>query len=65
MTEKKRVTLSTLDERVSALEALAGDVHKIKNMVKVYAPLVIVALVSSGIIDGKLGAFLNALVTGG
>lgn len=64
MTTQKHTVLS-LHTRVAALEALANDVTKIKNMVKVYAPLVIVALVSSGIVDGKWGAFLNALFTGG
>jgi len=62
--ETERLTLASLNRRVEALENIAGDLTKIKNLVKVYAPLIIVAAVSSGIVDGKWGAFLNALFTG-
>lgn len=62
MTE--RHTLKSLDTRITALEALASDVTKIKNLVKVYAPVVVLALLSSDIIQGKWAVFLHTLFTG-
>lgn len=63
MTQEKRLTLASLDERVRALENIANDIGKIKSLIKWWAPIGITAMITSGFADGKLGAFLHALIT--
>lgn len=59
---RKRHTLASLDERVTALENIADDLSKIKGLIKVWAPIGVTAMVTSGLADGKFGAFLHALL---
>lgn len=59
------------EKRIEKLETIASDLEEIKTSIETVAkwvksviPLVITALVTSGLVNGKLGLFLNALVTG-
>jgi hypothetical protein len=68
MTEK-RLTLSSLDKRVEALEGAVKDIHeisvtskKVLGLIKVWAPIIATAAVTSGLVNGKVGAFLAALI---
>lgn len=56
------------ENRIVKLEEVAGDigrigdtVEKIFSYLKIAAPSIIAAAVSAGIVNGKIGAFLNAL----
>lgn len=63
--------LSNHETRITELEGLAvllanidETVTKVLKYIKIGAPSIVAAAVSAGILNGKLGAFLNALVTG-
>jgi hypothetical protein len=56
------ITLKSLDARVAALEMLASDVTKIKNLVKAYAPILIAVLVANEYIGEKFAGLMTAIV---
>ena len=56
------------ETRLQSLESIAEDignisdtVDKIFKYIKIAAPSIISAAIAAGIVNGKLGAFLNAL----
>lgn len=60
-----------VDRRLKALEDVYPDLHDIKETIdkllkyiKVSAPTIVAAAISAGIVNGKLGAFLSALIYG-
>ena len=60
---REPVTLRSLDMRLTAVENIAGDITKIKKLVQVWAPVGVTVMITSGLADGRLGAFLRALLT--
>lgn len=66
-----KVTIDDIDKRLTGVEELEVTVteildtlNKIFRWIKGSVPLMVTAAVSAGIVNGKLGAFLNALFAG-
>lgn len=60
------------DTRLKAMESLSdkvdgiiGAVEGIAKQFRFWAPTIVGAAISAGIVNGKLGAFLHALLNGG
>lgn len=73
--ETSSTTLQTavkgLHSRIEAVETIGQDVgqilttlDKVAKRLKIWAPSLIAAAISAGVVNGKLGAFLHALFNG-
>lgn len=68
--EKMEERLSSLEQRMHSVESISSDIseildtiNKIGKRIKYWLPMVGAAAVSAGLVDGKLGAFIKALLT--
>ena len=69
--EQHAETLTEHHERIKKVETIADDIDEIKQAVasvgrwiKASVPAVISAAIAAGLVNGRLGAFLNALFVG-
>lgn len=69
--ELMQKSLGDIDTRLKAVEDIGDDVAAIRGAIdkglrqlRVWAPTIVAAAISAGIVNGKLGAFFNALFTG-
>lgn len=56
--------LVTVEANHSQISELVEAVEKIGKLIKLWGPTLIGAAISAGIVNGKLGAFLHAIMTG-
>lgn len=56
--------LSTVEGIGKDVTDILGIVNKVARHLKIWAPAIIGAAVSAGIVNGKLGAFFHALLNG-
>lgn len=59
---KQKVTI--MEPVLSEIKELADSVEKMTGRIGRWAPWIVTALVSSGLVGGNWGKFLHALVTG-
>lgn len=59
---KKR--LKNVEDMGDNITDILDVVNKVARQLKIWAPAVIAAAVSAGVVNGKLGAFLHALFNG-
>lgn len=62
MSQTERI--NNLHNRVSAIEEIGEVLNNIYSKVRWFIPIAVTAAISSGIVSGKVGAFLHALFTG-
>ena len=57
--------LVTVENSHAQIADIAAAVDKVAKLIRVWGPTMIGAAISAGIVNGKLGAFLHALLNGG
>lgn len=69
--QKMTDQLSNVENRLKTVEVIGQDVtsilsalNKLAKQLKIWAPTVVGAAISAGIVNGKIGLFLHALFNG-
>lgn len=64
MVQDHETRLTTVENSHAQIADIAAAVDKVAKLIKLWGPTLIGAAISAGIVNGKLGAFLHALLNG-